>query len=108
MKTLAIVVAILSSSLSNNTYAKGNLDIDQELGQVIKFEENEDLDQKNEIDFVKISFKINELGKIEILELNYSNKLVKDKLIKRLKEIKVKDEYNSSEVYYYNFMFDKH
>lgn len=106
MKTLVTVVAILSASLFNNSYAAENLDIDQELERVIKFEENQSLTSKDQADFVKVSFKINEFGKIEILEMNYSNELVKNKLIKRLSEIKVKSEDNTNEIYYYHFMFD--
>lgn len=107
MKTLFIGVAILGSSLLNTNSAKGTLDINNELKKVVKFEKNQLQIQKSEIAFVKVSFKLNDLGEIEVLKLNYSDENVKAQLLQKLSNMKVNMEHNSDKIYNYNFTFKK-
>ncbi|PCJ28072.1 MAG: hypothetical protein COA97_02005 [Flavobacteriales bacterium] len=107
MKTLVVAIAILGSSLFGSSYAHGSLNINDELKKVIKFENNELPIKKNETEFVKVSFIINEDGKVEILEMNYSNENIKSQLIEKLSEIKIEQDHDSEEVYNYNFTFKK-
>lgn len=107
MKTLVVAVAILGSSLFNSSFAGNNLNIDDELKKVVKFENNKLPIEKNETEFVKVSFVINESGKVEILEMNYSDESIKSQLIEKLSEIKMDQNHNSDEVYNYNFTFKK-
>ena len=74
MKTLVIAVAILGSGLFNTSSATGTLDINNELKKVVKFDKNQLQIEKNETAFVKVSFKINGVGEVEVLEVNYSDK----------------------------------
>ena len=103
MKTLAVIVAIFGSSIFSSTYAKGPLNMNEKLDEVVRFENNELPIKTNETEFVKVSFKINESGKLEVLEMNYSDEKIKTQLIEKLSEIKVEEEYNSEDVYNYNF-----
>lgn len=107
MKTLVVVIAILGSSLLNGSYAGGNIDMKEELKTVVKFEQNILPIEKNKTEFVKVSFKINEAGKVEILEMNYSDETIKSQLMEKLLEMELEAEHNSEEIYNYNFTFKK-
>lgn len=107
MKTLLITIAIIGSAILNNSYGKETININEKLQEVIIFENKELNLEKNQLEFVKISFKINDTGEIEILEMNYSDELIKTRLIKKLSEIKIVEEYDSNKVYNYNFTFKK-
>jgi len=61
----------------------------------------------NKTEFVKVSFKINETGGVEILEMNYSNEEIKIQLLEKLSKIKINEGHDSEEVYNYNFTFKK-
>ena len=107
MKTIAIVAVILGSSLFNTSSAKGTLDINKELKKVVKFDNKQLTLQKNETAFVKVSFKINKIGEVEILEMNYSDEKVKSQLMDKLSELKINKEHDSDKLYTYNFTFKK-
>src|SRR5690606_27918805 len=107
MRTLVVTIAILSSLLVNNSYAEEGINIQKKLKKVIKFE-NENLPvQKNKPEFVKVSFKINEQGKVQILEMNYSNEIIKTRLTEKLSSLIIEEEHNPEKIYYYNFVFQK-
>ena len=89
MKTLTLVLAILGSSMFSFCAAKDNLDIENELKKVVKFEQNQLQIKQNKTAFVRVSFKFNKAGKIEIININYSDENVKSQLINKLSEIKI-------------------
>jgi uncharacterized protein YjgD (DUF1641 family) len=107
MKVLVMAVAILGSSLLNTSAAKGNLDIKKELKKAIKFEDNQLKIEKNETAFVKVSFTLNELGEVEVLDMNYSDEEIKTQLLSKLAKMRVKQIDNQDKVYHYNFTFKK-
>ena len=107
MKTLVVTLAILSSLLTTNSYAREGLNIQKKLKKDLKFEHSSLPIQKNHPQFVKVSFKINEVGKIQILEMNYSDEKIKTQLTQKLLELTVEEQHNPEEVYYYNFVFQK-
>ena len=63
--------------------------------------------EKNSVHFVRVSFKINEDGLINILEANYSSSEIKKLLFKKLSQINLKDVSFKEDVYYYEFTFRK-
>ncbi|MBL4593118.1 MAG: hypothetical protein JKX68_04785 [Flavobacteriales bacterium] len=107
MKTLIVVAVIFCSSLINYSYAKGTIDMHKKLDEVVKFKDNELPITKNQTEFVKVSFKINKNGIVEVLEINYSDEAIKSQLIEKLSEMKVEEEHDSEKVYNYNFTFMK-
>lgn len=107
MKTVLVTLAILSSSIFNSIYAKGELNLNEELKKVVKFNQSELPLEKEKEEFVKVSFKINEIGEVEVLEANYSDELIKTKLMKLLNKLRVEQEHDVNKVYYYNFTFKK-
>ena len=107
MKTLAIAAVILSSSLFNNLSAKGKLNIKEKIEQVVKFENEKLAITKEKTEFVKVSFKIDELGKVQVLEANYSDKKINDQLMAKLNFLEINEQHDSEKVYYYHFTFKK-
>jgi len=107
MKKLAVVITILLSSIINNSYAEGGFNIHQKLKKAIKFENSNLPIEKNKPEFVKVSFKINKEGKIQVLETNYSDEIIKSRLMEKLCDLTVEEKHNPEEVYHYNFVFQK-
>jgi hypothetical protein len=107
MKTLIITIALLGSLLFNSAYAGGRINMNEKLEKTVTFENGVLPLEKNQTDFVKVSFKINNEGKLEILEMNYSDEEIKNLLINKLSEITFNDKQTSKEVYNYNFSFKK-
>ncbi len=108
MKTIVLSISLLISTVFNNTFASCSYDFNGVIQEVVKFEKGELILEKNQTAFVKISFKINEDGKIEVLEINYSDEVIKDKLIKKLSLLNLYGIEDCKKVYNYNFTFEKH
>ena len=106
MKASLIIIAVFFSTLTN-IYASGGNNLNEQIEETVKFEQGELPLQNEKTDFVKISFKINEEGQLELLQMNYSNKRIKDKLVEHLKEIKISGSIDLNEVHNYNFSFVK-
>lgn len=107
MKTALVVVSIFCSSLFNNSLASGTVNMSEKLDEVVKFENNSLPIEKNKTEFVKVSFKINKEGKLQVLDANYSDEEVKKQLMDKLNEITIDASHDSEKVYYYNFTFKK-
>ncbi|MBL4593361.1 MAG: hypothetical protein JKX68_06040 [Flavobacteriales bacterium] len=107
MKTIIAAVVIFSSSFLNGNKSYGTININEKLQDIVVFEKGTLPIEKNSSEFVKISFKINEEGFVEILEMNYSDELIKTKLVEKLSKMKIEEEHDSEEIYNYNFTFKK-
>ena len=107
MKTVLVTIAIVFSSLISNVYANSGNNLNEQIHQTVKFENGSLNIEKDKAEFVRISFKINEDGQLEILEMNYSNEEIKTQVEKQLKEIKIYGIVDINEVFYYNFSFIK-
>jgi len=77
------------------------------MDEVVKFDNNELPIVQHQKEFVKVSFKLNKIGEVEILNMNYSDEAVKERLVEKLSKIKIEGNTNAEEVYYYNFRFEK-
>jgi hypothetical protein len=107
MKTVIVAAAILGSSMFNGSTNYGSININEKLEDIVIFEKGTLPIEKNSTEFVKISFKINKAGAIEILEMNYSDELVKTQLVEKLSKMRVEEAHDINEVYNYNFTFKK-
>ncbi len=107
MKTALVVVSIFCSSFFNNSLAVGTVNMSEKLDEVVKFENNSLPIEKNKTEFVKVSFKINEEGKLQVLDANYSDEEVKQQLMDKLNEVTIDVAHDPEKVYYYNFTFKK-
>lgn len=105
MKTLFVTIAIIISSLINNTYAHGGNNLNEQIKETVKFDGL--TIEKNKTEFVRVSLRINEEGEISPIETNYSNEEVKNQLLEELKGVKIQGSVDTDKVYYYNFKFKK-
>lgn len=96
------------TSLTNNSYATCSYDMNSLIGEVVKFENGDLTLEKNQIAFVKVSFKIDEQGSIVVLEINYSDESIKNKLIQKLSSLNLYGLNDCKEVFNYNFTFKKY
>ena len=107
MKTIIISIAILSASIFNYSYANGNNGMEKILEKGISFKNGELAIDKNQNEFVRVSFRVNEKNKIEIIETNSSNEFIKEKLLEKLTTLTLFGSLDIEKVYFYNFTFKK-
>jgi hypothetical protein len=107
LKTILIVITMLWLPFLGKSHTPVETLLNQEIEEAVKFEHGALSLEKNRTDFVKVSFRINEEGKIVILALNYSDEEIKSQLINKLSKIKVGDNEDLKKVYNYNFSFKK-
>ena len=107
MKTIIISIAIFSASIFNYSYANGNNAMDKVLEKGISFKNGELSINKNQNEFVRVSFRVNEENKIEIIETNSSNELIKEQLLEKLTTLTLFGSLDIEKVYIYNFTFKK-
>ena len=63
--------------------------------------------QTHENGLVRIQLKVDQNGKIEILDVNYSHPELNELMVKQLATIQV-DKRAANEVFFYEFRFEKH
>ncbi|MBL4592568.1 MAG: hypothetical protein JKX68_01990 [Flavobacteriales bacterium] len=107
LKTILTLVAIVGSSFIGKSYAISGIELNEKIEEVVKFKNGVLSLEKNRTDFVKVSFRINKEGRIEILALNYSDEKIKMHLINKLSKIKIEDSHDVEKIYNYNFSFKK-
>ena len=107
MKTIILTLAILSASIFNYSYANGNNAMDKVLEKGISFKDGELAINKNQSEFVRVSFRINKDYKIEIIETNSSNEFIKEQLLEKLTTLTLFGALDIEKVYSYNFTFNK-
>lgn len=108
MKTIIVAASIFGSSLiggNNNSYETFNMG--SKIQEVMSFENGFLPLGENDSEFVRVSFKLNEEGQVHILDMNYSDELIKNEFVKKLSEVKVSEKYKTEEVYNYSFTFKK-
>lgn len=84
-----------------------NTSLQKKFEKELKFEVNQFLFEKNQTAFVKVSFKIDENGKVKIIDANYSNEKLMKETYKQLSMLHFENQHNIDDVYYYNFTFKK-
>ena len=107
LKIILVLVTVLGFVAIDKCYAVNPIDLNEKFEEVVKFKNGDLLLEKNRADFVNVSFKINKQGKLEILDLNYSNEIIKEQLLVKLSEITVEENEDFQKVYNYKFSFKK-
>lgn len=105
MKKIVFITA--AALLALNIFANNNPSVQKKFEKELKFEANQFLIEKNQTAFVKVSFKIDENGKVKIIDANYSNEKLMKETYKQLNMLHFESQHNSDDVYYYNFTFKK-
>ncbi len=107
MKTIILTIAMFIASLFNHSYANGNSTMDKILEKGISFKNGELPISKQQNQFVRISFRINNENQIEIIETNSSNEFIKEQLIEKLTSLSLFGSLDIDKIYIYNFTFIK-
>lgn len=105
MKTAVLVFAISLFSFGAS-YASTNPNLKKEITKKVTIDLKQEGVSFSDKDFVKVSFTIDN-GEILILELNATQEVLKELIIRELKEIHVQSEYGFNETYNYKFTFSK-
>lgn len=108
MKTLILTAAILISGLTKTQALDlKKSDLKSTIETTIVYDELFELMNTEKKALVRISLTVNENGKIQVLETNYSNELVKNSLIEKLTELDVADDLKTDDVYAFEFIFER-
>ncbi|KJS06398.1 MAG: hypothetical protein VR77_05195 [Flavobacteriales bacterium BRH_c54] len=102
-----IVFITTAALVALNIFANNHPSVQKKFEKELRFEANQFLIEKNQTEFVKISFKIDEAGKVKILEANYSNEKLMKETYKQLSILRFENQQNNDDIYYYNFTFKK-
>ena len=107
LKTISVLALILFSSIMNVTLAKAGKELKEKIKETVVLEKDEYPLNANYRECVSVSFKVNSKGMLELLNVNYSNKTIKDMLVDKLEEITINESHDSEEIFYYKFLFYK-
>ena len=105
MKTIILTIAMFIASSFNHSYANGNSTMDKILEKGISFKDGELPIIKEQNQFVRVSFRINNENQIEIIETNSSNEFIKNQLIEKLTKLSLFGSLDIEKIYIYNFIF---
>ena len=107
MNTLIITAALAVSTLFHAETSTVEADVKQKIEQSfesLKLNLPLEINQKG---IVRVSLKVDENGKLQIVEANYSHEELKDLLVEKLSLISF-DKELTNEVFFYEFNFEKH
>ena len=107
MKTLTLIVILLFSFTSSNAQEIKSKELKTEISNIVSIEKDKLPEDMNKTEFVILSFKVNENGKINVLDMNYSNEIIKKMLIGKLSNAIIKNKFISSKIHYYKILFKK-
>lgn len=107
MKTVILSIFLSATGLTHAAETEHN-DIKQRVEQKIMDETNELLSiTEGAKEIVRVSLSVDEDGRLTVLESDYSNESLKNEVVSKLHEIEMNDSYSKSEVYYFQFSFEK-
>ena len=105
MKTIIITIAIFSATIFSYSHAYGSNPMNKFIEKGISFSNSEFPNNKS--DFVRVSFRINKENKIEIIDTNSSNEIIKGQLLDKLSKLTLLEAIDTEKIYFYNFTFNK-
>ena len=106
MNTFIITTLLTASMFLHNESAVVTTKVKQAIEQSVSNPRFSVPLQVNEKGLVRVQLKVNDQGKLELLDANYSHKELKELLEAQLATITV-DERAANEVFYYEFRFEK-
>ncbi|MCF8276089.1 MAG: hypothetical protein K9J17_05080 [Flavobacteriales bacterium] len=107
MKTAILSIFLSATGLTYASEAE-HTDIKSRVEQKIMDETNDLISKvEGEKDIVRVSLTVDEDGRLTVLESDFSNESLKNEVVSKLHEIEVNESYNTNEVYYFQFSFEK-
>ncbi len=107
MNTFIITTLLTASMFLHNESATVTSEVKQAIERSVSNPQFSLPLETNEKGLVRVQLKVDENGKIQILDANYSHPELNSFLIKQLALIKV-DKEAANEVFFYEFRFEKH
>jgi hypothetical protein len=108
MKTIVLTAAILISGMTSvNAHEKSKKDLKTQIENTIVYDDIFELMDSENKALERLSLTIDENGTIEVHDTNYSNKLVKDELVEKIKQMEIDESQISEESYMFEFLFEK-
>jgi hypothetical protein len=107
MKNLIITFALLFSISLGLAQESNSKKLKTELTEIVSLEKDKLPTAMNKTEFVILSFKVKQNGKINVLDMNYSNKEIKNMLVSKLANAIVENEYIASKIHYYKILFKR-
>lgn len=101
-----IVLLVLSALTMSASVSSKNPELSKEIERKIVVDLSDvELDEYSP-DFVIVSFRI-VANEIKILEINGTSKVLKERIIQELYDIKVESDHSEHQTYHYKFTFQK-
>jgi hypothetical protein len=107
MNTLILTTALMAATFFYGESATVTTEVKQKIKQTISLLDVNLPLEANQQGLVRASLKVDENGKLQIVEANYSHKELRDLLEKELANIDLEGQ-TTNEVFFYEFHFEKH
>jgi hypothetical protein len=107
MKNLIITFALLFSISLGLAQESNTKKLKTELTEIVSLEKDKLPTDMNKTEFVILSFKVKQNGKINVLDINYSNEEIKSILVSKLANAIVENKYIASKIHYYKILFKR-
>lgn len=107
MNTFIITTLLTASMFLHNESATLTSEVKQAIENSVSDPQFSIPLEVNEKGLVRMKLKVDENGKIQILDANFSHPELNSLLIKQIASIQV-DKQAANEVFYYEFRFEKH
>lgn len=107
MKTLIITFALLFSFSLGQAQESNSKKLKTELTEIVSLEKDKLPADMKKTEFVVLSFKVKQNGKINVLDMNYSNEEIKSILVNKLADAIVENKFIASKIHYYKILFKK-
>lgn len=107
MKTFILTFALLLSFSMSKAQETNTTELKNQLTEKVTLENEKLPSDMKKTEFVILSFKVIKNGKINVLDMNYSNEKIKSLLVDKLEEVIVENKYISSKIHYYKILFKK-
>lgn len=107
MNTVILTLAMVLSTITRNETIVARNEVKQQIERSLTASSLNlplEMDQKG---LVRASIRVDELGKLHLVDANYSHKELKDLLEQTLNQIEVNGNL-ADEILYYEFLFEKH
>lgn len=107
MKNLILTTALLFSISVGFSQADSSNQIKSQLQKIVKLDSKELPETMKKIEMVLFSFNVLPNGSIKVIDVNYSNEMIKKAVINKLEKAVIKNNYISNKVHYYKVNFTK-
>lgn len=107
MKNLFLTSALLLSFSFGFSQTDSTEKLNSEMSEIVKLEKEELPTNRNKVEVVLFSFKVQPNGTIKVLDMNYSNEKIKKALQTKLAKAVLKNESISRKVHYFKVIFKR-